>query len=121
MNGVEILSSNEVVVDSVFAWGSAIVAALISLSVTLLIGLIAYAFTYDVFDVYMSISIGILIGILAGYGVGLDNSTPTKYETQYKVAISDEVSMNDFLEQYEIIDQEGKIYTVREANQEMKR
>lgn len=40
---------------------------------------------------------------------------PTAYETHYKVLISDEVSMNEFLEQYEIIDQEGKIFTVREV------
>jgi Na+/melibiose symporter-like transporter len=36
--------------------------------------------------------------------------------TRYKVTISDEVSMNDFLERYEIVDQEGKIYTVRERD-----
>lgn len=38
----------------------------------------------------------------------------TEYETQYKVTIDDSVSMNDFNEKYEVIDQEGKIYTVRE-------
>ena len=37
-----------------------------------------------------------------------------KYETQYKVTIDDSVSVNEFNEKYEIIDQEGKIYTVRE-------
>lgn len=33
---------------------------------------------------------------------------------EYKVTISDEVSMNEFYEKYEVLDQEGKIYTVRE-------
>ena len=41
----------------------------------------------------------------------------TTYETQYKVTISDEVLMNEFLERYEIVDQEGKIYTVRERDE----
>ena len=34
--------------------------------------------------------------------------------TEYKVTIDDSVSMNEFLDKYEIIDQEGKIYTVKE-------
>ena len=41
----------------------------------------------------------------------------TKYETQYKVTISDEVKMDEFCEKYEIIEQDGKIYTVRERNE----
>ena len=35
-------------------------------------------------------------------------------EYHYKVTIDDSVSMNEFLDKYEIIDQEGKIYTVKE-------
>lgn len=33
---------------------------------------------------------------------------------EYKVTIDDSVSMNKFLNKYEILDQEGKIYTVKE-------
>ena len=33
---------------------------------------------------------------------------------EYKVTIDDSVSMNEFLDKYEILDQEGKIYTVKE-------
>ena len=33
---------------------------------------------------------------------------------KYQVTISDEVSLNDFMDKYEILDQEGKIYTVKE-------
>lgn len=32
---------------------------------------------------------------------------------EYKVTISDEVSMTEFMEKYEIFEQDGKIYTVR--------
>ena len=36
------------------------------------------------------------------------------HHIEYKVTIDDSVSMNEFLDKYEIIDQEGKIYTVKE-------
>ena len=36
------------------------------------------------------------------------------HHTEYKVTIDDSVSMNEFLDKYEILDQEGKIYTVKE-------
>lgn len=39
-------------------------------------------------------------------------NTFSRYE--YKVIIDDNVSVNEFIEKYEIIDQEGKIYTVIE-------
>ena len=46
-----------------------------------------------------------LNGVLSSYKTG-------KYE--YKVTISDEVSLNEFYDKYEIVDQEGKIYTIKE-------
>lgn len=35
--------------------------------------------------------------------------------TQYKVTISEDVKLVEFLEQYEILDTEGEIYTIREV------
>lgn len=35
--------------------------------------------------------------------------------TCYKVTISDDVKLVEFLEQYEILDTEGEIYTIREV------
>ena len=37
---------------------------------------------------------------------------------EYKVTASDDVSLNKFIEKYEIIDIEGKIYTIREKDKE---
>lgn len=48
---------------------------------------------------------------------GCSNDQPTGTYT-YKVTISDDVKMNEFLEQYEIVSQEGKIYTVKLRNTE---
>lgn len=33
---------------------------------------------------------------------------------EYKVTVDDSVSINEFLNKYEILDKEGKIYTVKE-------
>ncbi len=46
----------------------------------------------------------------------LDEHNNEKYETVYDIIIGDEVNFNDFNEHYEIIDQNGNIYTVREKN-----
>ena len=56
----------------------------------------------------------VAVGLVVAIPCGGSNRVPTNYETQYKVTISDEVSMNEFNEKYEIINQEGKIYMVRE-------
>lgn len=37
-----------------------------------------------------------------------------KHETRYQVTVDDSVSMNEFQDKYEIIEIEGKIYTVKE-------
>lgn len=59
---------------------------------------------------------GILLGLLFGFIWGIGCETPTRYETQYQVIIDDSVSMNDFLDKYEIIDTEGKIITIKERD-----
>ena len=46
--------------------------------------------------------------------VGSSCSRPVEYTTEYKVTISNEVLMNEFNEKYEIVSQDGKIYTIRE-------
>lgn len=55
--------------------------------------------------------IGIVAGLLAAVVVGI---TTIEYYPTYKVIIADEVSMNEFMDKYEILNQDGKIYTVKE-------
>lgn len=59
--------------------------------------------------------IGLLIGMCAGliFAVVVGVAEIEYYPT-YKVTISDEVSMNEFMNKYEILEQDGKIYTVKE-------
>lgn len=48
---------------------------------------------------------------------GIFSAKKTQTITCYKVAISDEVSFNEVLEKYDIIDQEGLIYTITEKKE----
>ena len=113
MTGVEILAMEEVVTAYMFNWNMYLtIVGIVTLLVTVAAGLLtlkecgAYGFLYGF---VISIAVSGLITLLPE-----STTLPKSYETQYKVTISDEVSMNDFLERYEFISQEGKIYTVRE-------
>ena len=48
------------------------------------------------------------------YVLGLMDNENSIDHIEYKVTISDDVSLTEFNEKYEIIEQDGKIYTVRE-------
>ena len=55
--------------------------------------------------IFLSIN-ALIIGFLSV------NNAPT----QYKVTVSDDVSMNDFNDEYKIVQQEGRIYTIKERS-----
>ena len=57
-----------------------------------------------------------ILGCAFGYILGMSTGEPTDYETHYKVLISDEVPMNEFYEKYEIIEQDGKIFEIKEKS-----
>lgn len=79
----------------------------------LIIGVILYAIIKHFLEEnILAEFIGAVIIICATLGLTYLSIHPTgKYE--YKVTITDEVSLNEFYEKYEITDQEGKIYTIR--------
>ena len=113
MTGVEILATQEVAINWSFNW----LAFLITAGV--IIGFFASVFCSidGLRGLWQGLITGMILGIAFGSIMGTGLKTPTEYETRYKVTISDEVQMNDFLERYEIVSQEGKIYTVRERNE----
>ena len=110
MTGVEILAANEVAITG-WHWGAFAITFVLILSVSIVLGF-ATSNKFDRFGLIVSLIVGILLGGL--FSSVIASAIPIGHETQYKVTISDEVSMNEFLERYEIIEQEGKIYTVRE-------
>lgn len=119
MNGVEILTSAQVATEWVFNWSAFWITLGLTFGVCLIAG-IWYTVT-DQCDwvIIPSISIvSIIFGSMFGAGIGKATEIPTTYETQYKVTISDEVSMAEFYEHYEVIEQDGKIFTVREKTNE---
>lgn len=111
MEGIEILAVGQIGVGSSFNWLTAIIAGL-------LFGATAFIFGLCHDSCIAAIVMGLLVTILAGAIVGVADGIPTHYVPTYKVVISDEVSMNEFTERYEILEQEGKIYTVKEREEE---
>ena len=118
MTGVEILAMEEVATAFEFGWFGfwiifgfcSIVGAIWSIINTL-------TGEYEWVIIPFTIVIAMLMGVVFGGLLGMQtNGEPTAYETQYKVTVSDEVPMNEFLKRYEIIDQEGKVYTIRERD-----
>ena len=119
MTGIEILAEQEVATEFAFNWTAFWITFGVIFGIFVLIGIITSVCSDDWPNLLCGIIIGVITGLFFGAMVG-DKAlhTPVAYETQYKVTVSDEVPMNEFLEKYEIIDQEGKIYTIRERNKE---
>lgn len=107
MQGLEILTVAQVATDYGFNTIAFLTVAFIVIGIFVAIGI-------EEMDVLPFCIIGIIAGLIGGGLVGMIGSQPTAYETQYKVTVYDEIVMTEFLEQYEIIDQDGKIFTVRE-------
>jgi hypothetical protein len=112
MSGVEILAAHEIMTTTfnwyVFIIGMGIVIGLISLLI----------WKYPIGDdMLVNIALGLFclglfvcpIGVIANY-----TGEEVLDYIEYKVKLSDEVPIADFLSTYEIIDQEGQILTIRE-------
>lgn len=116
MSGVEILNQYEVVTRTTFSWSSFGWGCLIALIIGVII---SFIITMDYFDwisflICSAIIVTVLcllIGFVAGF---ILCPKATEIETRYEVSISPEVSMQEFLNKYEIIETRGSIYTVRE-------
>lgn len=116
MSGVEILATEEVGINLVFNWTAFWIVASILFGASLIIGTTLSIVDHDWSGLAIGVVLGMIFGSIFGCFVGVGQQKPTEFETHYKVTISDEVSMNEFTEKYEIIDQDEKIYTIREKN-----
>ena len=119
MQGVEILTSAQVATEWSFNWCIFWIILGIVFGICLIIS-IWYVITDQCdWGIIPALSIaGIILGSIFGAGFGKITEIPVLYETQYKVTISDEVPMTEFLEHYEVIEQDEKIFTVREKTNE---
>ena len=109
MNGVEILSSETIYNTILPGWCGALAFMM----------LVASCVGAGVFSSFRKIWLTIISCVLIVPSLVmmtltlLNNHNSINY-IKYKVTVDDSVSMNEFLDKYEILDQEGKIYTVQE-------
>ena len=109
MNGVEILSTEVIYKTEGFVWLIPLFAGigfLICLIVAI-INWVDFGFDKDLIGVAIY---GAVIGAYLGFFgfLILKHETDTVDYIEYKVIIDDSVSMNEFLDKYEILGQEGK-------------
>ena len=112
MSGVEILSTAEVVIKNGFYWPIFLLLVVVG---GIWFGAIVWMderkWSVTLYLALLGALTGALAGILPAIAIGNRDDV---YETQYKVVVSDEASINEFLDTYEIVDQDGKILVVRE-------
>ena len=112
MEGIEVLSIGSIGINQVFNWNAAIAGGLV---IGFLCCLYAFFSTDSpLFGIFMFITVGLFVGFILGTSVEkYADSVPT-----YKVTINDTVSINEFYERYEILEQEGKIFTIKEKTED---
>lgn len=117
MTGVKILNSVEVVSEFRFNWTTFWIVTVVCFVICLIIYLCIIE-GYEVLPWTVAL-IGIWIfasTIVGGFLGAVITPIPTEYVTEYKVYLENDVNMEEFMEKYEIIDTEGKIFTVRERD-----
>lgn len=120
MNGVEILVSEQVVTK--YGLSDTTITAMVSIIIVAIVGGLYLSIMESNWEIlFFCIIIGIIISFFVGGPIQEATKIPLEYETRYKVTISDEVSMNEFYDKYEIVEQDGKIFTVRERIEEVEK
>ena len=119
MDGVEILATEKVVSEYSYNASHFWIGFLAMIGLGIFISLlILFDEGFDTTGKAAGIIMTLIFLTAFAYPVGLMTKElggkPITYKTRYKVIVSDEVKMNEFYERYEVIDQEGKIYTVEE-------
>ena len=118
MEGVEILSETIVYVTRYAYWVLFAITGLVAICGFIIGGIgdstsIKFSIKAGFKGIFFGATVGLLLGAIVVFGNSPRPTTEIDY-IEYKVTISDEVGFNEFTEKYEIISQDGKIYTVRE-------
>ena len=109
MTGVEILSEKVIYNTILPGWCGPIALAVFAISLVGASVFVSYRKIGLVIASCVLIVASVVVGILT-----LSSNRNNIRHIEYKVTIDDSVSMNEFMDKYEILDQEGKIYTVKE-------
>lgn len=118
MDGVWIINARQEAVEISSLWvvlGILLGAIAGAMIVLIIYALLKWEISEDVFSFLFVIIVS--AGCFAG-GVIADNNVEcnARVETLYDVVVGDNVPFNEFIEQYEIIEQNGNIYTVKEKS-----
>lgn len=116
IDGITILNSFEVVSKTAFNWGGFCIGAIIGTVVAVALSLID---TYSISEYFFKLAIigvfaGGLFGFLGGWTI---YPKPVEYESQWEVTIDENVSMNEFYSKYEVVEQRGEIYVIKEKKE----
>jgi hypothetical protein len=107
MTGINVLAE--------YAEGGTPVAGVVISSILTVLGLIIFivGIAWELGDDVTGVGCLLFVISLVLLFIAVFNAEPE--HTRYKVTISDEVNLVEFLERYEILDTEGEIYTIREV------
>lgn len=113
LDGITVLNSYEVVTKTAFSWQGFWVGLAVGV-VSVVIGALIASADLDTFLHAVGI-MGVICGVLSGLVFGFKIiPKPVEYTAEYEVTISDEVSMTDFHNRYDVIEQRNEIYVIRE-------
>ena len=107
LEGIEILSQVEKVINRGSMIGFGIFFGILAVICIILV------IRFNENGVIFFVGVGTFCLFLSIFGFVAHNPTTEKY-IEYKVSISNQVSLTEFNEKYKILNQEGKIYTIRE-------
>ena len=120
MDGVTILNEIEVVqvVNDTFNYTAAIIALGITILICAVVGFFIGRESYDEFtEILVGVLTGVILSLFIGPlfgGVIFDYPAVTETTIQYEVTIDDSVSLTEFYEHYNVIEQRGQIFVVEE-------
>lgn len=110
MTGVEILSSQPIYNIYLPGWWAAIAFGFFAIALILILCL---GDDYPIVSLLLVVIIGIVVLATVLYLSSIDNKNDINY-WEHKVIIDDSVSMTEFMKKYEPIEQDGKIWIIKE-------
>ena len=120
MKGITILNSMEIVAETAHSWNTRCTVSFCIMVIGLLLLLcmlwVSGKLHEEVFNMFSVIGSAMFIFGLVFTILFYKIENPVSYKIQYQVTADDSVSLNEFLEKYDIISIDGKIYTVEEKN-----
>lgn len=113
INGIDVLLTERVVTKTCPNTKLCLIVAGIVISVFVIICIVSSCIDFDAKRLGLLCKLGVLSALACSLITGFITNKPVEYETHYTVTISDEVNFHEFIQNYEIIKQEDKLFTIR--------